>query len=159
MTQALTNEELELLDEMVAGTIEPVAPPVEVRARVMAAVARRSRLDDSIPAEHESRTLRAHEAWRVVACPGVKMRKLSEDAARNTVTVQFELAPGAILPAHDHKGAEDSYVISGSCRIGAVALSAGDFHHVDAGAHHGDVVSDEGCMLLLVVDRTDYHAA
>jgi hypothetical protein len=34
-----------------------------------------------------------------------------------------------------------------------VALSEGDFHHVDAGAHHGDVVaSEQGCLLLLTVE-------
>jgi anti-sigma factor ChrR (cupin superfamily) len=87
------------------------------------------------------------------------MRKLSEDAARKTVTFVLDLAPGSLLPAHDHHGAEDSYVVSGSCRIGAVDLYAGDFHHVDAGAHHGDVVSETGCVLLLTVDAADYHAA
>jgi anti-sigma factor ChrR (cupin superfamily) len=72
------------------------------------------------------------------------------------MTLLLELEPEAILPAHDHDGGEDSYVIRGSCRIGAVALSAGDFHHVDAGAHHGDVVaSAEGCLLLLTVDLAD----
>jgi len=84
---------------------------------------------------------------------------LSVDKERGIATIMLRIAPGAILPAHDHRGAEESYVVSGSCRIGSVSLKQGDFHHVDAGQHHGTVVSDEGCTLLLVVDVNDYLAA
>ncbi len=153
----LTLEELELLDRIAAESIEPIDPPAEVRARVLAAIRRTPQtLDESVPGEHESRTVREAEgSWRSCA-PGVRTKKLSKDVRRGTMTLLLELEPEAILPAHDHDGGEDSYVIRGSCRIGAVALSAGDFHHVDAGAHHGDVVaSAEGCLLLLTVDLAD----
>jgi anti-sigma factor ChrR (cupin superfamily) len=156
MTEILTQDELEVLDRIVAETIEPVEPPASVRAHILAAVRGKSQLDESIPGEHESRTVRSNEGtWRSCV-PGVRTKKLSKDIARNTVTMLLDLDPGAILPAHDHDGGEDSYVIRGSCRIGAVALYAGDFHHVDSGAHHGDVVaSDEGCLLMLTVDLAD----
>ncbi len=153
----LTLEELELLDRIAAESIEPIDPPAEVRARVLAAIRRTPQpLDESVPGEHESRTVREDEGtWRSCA-PGVWTKKLSKDVRRGTMTLLLELEPDAILPAHDHDGGEDSYVIRGSCRIGAVALYAGDFHHVDAGAHHGDVVaSAEGCLLLLTVDLAD----
>jgi anti-sigma factor ChrR (cupin superfamily) len=156
MSDALTHEELELLDRITAETIAPVDPPSAVRARILAAVRATPQLDTSIPGEHESRTVREDEGtWRTCA-PGVRTKKLSKDRARGTMTFLLDLEPNAILPAHDHSGSEDSYVIRGACRIGAVALYAGDFHHVDAGAHHGDVVSsDEGCLLLLTVDLAD----
>ena len=156
MSDALQIDELEVLDSLVAETIEPVDPPADVRARVLAAIRRTPQLDESIPGEHESRTVRKDEGnWRTCA-PGVRTKKLSKDTARGTMTLMLELEPNAILPAHDHEGSEDSYVIRGSCRIGAVALYEGDFHHVDAGAHHGDVVaSAEGCLLLLTIDLAD----
>jgi anti-sigma factor ChrR (cupin superfamily) len=156
LSDTLTAVELELLDRITADTIEPVEPPSEIRARILALVRRTPQLDESLPGEHESRTVRADEGnWRSCA-PGVRTKKLSKDAARGTMSFLLELEPAAILPAHDHSGSEDSYVIRGSCRIGAVALYAGDFHHVDAGAHHGDVVSSsEGCLLLLTVDLAD----
>ena len=155
-TDVLTQDEMEVLDRIVAETIEPVEPPASVRAHILAAVRRTPQLDESIPGEHESRTVRADEGnWRSCA-PGVRTKKLSKDVARNTLTMLLDLDPGAILPAHDHDGGEDSYVIRGSCRIGAVALYAGDFQHVDQGAHHGDVIaSDEGCLLMLTVDLAD----
>ena len=156
LTPGLTADELDVLDRIVAETIAPVDPPAAVRSRILAAVRRTPQLDESVPGDHESRTVRADEGtWRSCA-PGVRTKKLSKDANRGTMTLLLELEPRAILPAHDHEGSEDSYVIRGSCRIGAVALYAGDFHHVDAGAHHGDVVSsDEGCLLLLTVDLAD----
>jgi anti-sigma factor ChrR (cupin superfamily) len=153
MTDALTHEDLETLDRLVAESIDPIEPPPLVRTRVLAAIQRRQPLDESIPGEHESLTLRSDEGrWTTIA-PGVRTKKLRKDARRGTMTILLELEPLAIAPAHDHEGGEDSYVIRGSCRIGAIALYAGDFHHVDAGAHHGDVVaSDEGCLLLLTVE-------
>ena len=156
MSDALHIDDLEVLDRVVAETIDPVDPPADVRARVLAAIRRKPQLDESIPGEHESRTVRAEEGkWRTCA-PGVRTKNLSKDAARGTLTFLLDLEPNAILPAHDHEGSEDSYVIRGSCRIGAVALYAGDFHHVDAGAHHGDVVaSAEGCLLLLTIALED----
>jgi anti-sigma factor ChrR (cupin superfamily) len=156
MSDALTREELTLLDRIAAETIEPIDPPPAVRARVLEAVRRTPQLDESMPGEHESRTVRSDQGtWRSCAA-GVRTKKLSKDTTRGTATFLLELEPRAILPAHDHAGSEESYVIRGSCRIGAVALYAGDFHHVDAGAHHGDVVSsDEGCLLLLTVDLAD----
>ena len=156
MNDALTREELELLDLAMADSIEPVAPPAEIRARLVALVQKRPQLDESVPGEHESRTVRSGEGTWCSSGPGVRSMKLSKDTARGTATMLTELAPNTIVPAHDHRGAEDSYVIRGSCRIGAVALSQGDFHHVDAGAHHGDiVVSEEGCLLLVTVDLAD----
>lgn len=155
MTEALTTDDLELLDRIAADAITPVEPPAEVRARVFAAIRQRP-LDVSIPGAHESRTVRSNEGkWKNVA-PGVDVRKLSVDKNRGTVTVMVRMAPNAILPAHDHHGPEDSYVVAGSCRIGAVELGTGDFHHVDGTAHHGDVVATaDGCTLLLTVDLAD----
>lgn len=158
MSELLTTEDLALLDRIAVDAIDPVEPPAEVRARVLAAIRapQARKLDESIPGEHESRTVRANEGkWKAVA-PGVEVRKLQVDRNRGVATLMIRMAPNAILPAHDHHGPEDSYVISGSCRIGAVELGTGDFHHVDPSAHHGDVVANaDGCTLLLTVDLAD----
>ena len=160
MSDSFTHDDFALLDRIAAETIEPVEPPAAVRERVMLAIRRNVQLDESVPGAHESVTLRAAEGRWMRIAEGVRCKKLSVDEARGTVTLLLELAPHAILPAHDHQGSEDSYVVRGSCQIGAVGLSEGDFHHVNRGAHHGDVVaSAEGCTLLLTVDRSDYEAA
>lgn len=153
MSDALTKDELAILDGIAAESIDPIEPPPLVRTRVLAAIRQRQPLDTSVPGEHESFTMRAGEGkWREVA-PGARLKKLSTDPRRGTMTCLLELAPMALVAAHDHDGGEDSYVIRGSCRIGALALNVGDFHHSDAGSHHGDIVaSAEGCLLLITVD-------
>jgi anti-sigma factor ChrR (cupin superfamily) len=150
MNDTLTREELALLDRVTAESIEPVAPPSAMRARILETVRVTPQFDESVPGEHESRTLRAAEGrWSTVA-PGARMKRLSKDLVRKTVTCLLELEPNAIAPAHDHEGTEDTFVVRGSCRIGALGLAAGDFHHVEASAHHGDVVaSSDGCVLLI----------
>lgn len=150
MSDALSPEDLEMLHGMAAESIEPVEPPASVRARVFAAI---RPLDDSVPGADQSLTVRANEGrWTAVA-PGARLKKLTKDARRNTMTCLLELEPHALVPAHDHEGGEDSYVIRGSCRIGALALNVGDFHHADPDSHHGDIVaSAEGCLLLITVD-------
>ena len=142
---ALSPEELDLLDRVAAHAIAPVAPPAPARAAVMQAIR-------NVPGAHESRTMRAEEGnWKTLA-PGARMKMLSKEAQRMTFLIELE--PNATVPEHDHDGGEDSYVVRGSCRIGALSLNTGDFHHADATAHHGDVVaSADGCLLLLTVTR------
>ncbi|HYR30195.1 MAG TPA: cupin domain-containing protein, partial [Thermoanaerobaculia bacterium] len=132
MSDALSHDDLEILNRITAESIDPIAPPPSVRARVLAAI---KPLDHSVPGSHESITVRAEEGrWTEVA-PGARLKRLNKDAARGTITSLLELAPHALVPAHDHEGGEDSYVIRGSCRIGALALNAGDYHHADAASH------------------------
>jgi anti-sigma factor ChrR (cupin superfamily) len=148
---SLTLEELAFLDDLAVASIEPVAPPAPLRAAVLAAVRE---------TPQNSRTVRSEEGeWMTFPCPGVKVKFLASDRKRGTATILMSLEPGSRVPAHDHHGDEESFVISGSCRIGAVGLRQGDFHRAGAGSHHGDVVSDEGCLLLLVVDQDDYRVA
>src|SRR3954447_16108923 len=150
MTETLTREELRFLDGIVAEGIEPIDPPAWLRARILGAAAE---------TPQNTRTVRADEGRWFEFVPGVTVKPLSVDVERDTATILMMFEPGARVPAHDHAGAEDSFVISGSCRIGESYLLKGDFHHADAGTTHGEIVSDEGCTLLLVVDREDYLAA
>lgn len=161
MNDTFTTDDLALLHRVAAELVEPVEPPAEVRQHILDAIRHRPhQLDETIPGEHESLTVRASEGKWVTVADGARCKKLASDRERNTITMLLELEPHAILPAHDHRGSETSYVIRGSCRIGAVALYAGDFHRVDTGAHHGNVIaSAEGCLLLLTVDRSDHEAA
>jgi anti-sigma factor ChrR (cupin superfamily) len=130
-----------------AESLDAVTPPADVRQKVMRAVSL------------SGHTIRVHEGTWITIAAGVRMKKLSSDRSRNTVTVLMEMEPGSAVPPHEHLHAEDSYIVSGSARLGDLVLFAGDFHHVDAGTHHESIVSDEGCLALLVMDAEDYLAA
>lgn len=150
MSDRLTQEELELLDRIACAAIDPLPPPAAVRERVMESIRATPHLDQSVPSADESVTVRADEGtWKTIA-PGARMKRLTKDASR--VVFLLDMDPEAIVAAHDHDGGEDSYVIRGSCSIGGLGLAQGDFHHSDAGSHHGDVVaSSEGCLLLITM--------
>ena len=150
MTDTLTRDDLSFLDAIVAEAIEPIEPPAWLRARILGAAA---------DTPQNTRTVRANEGRWFDFVPGVTVKPLSIDVERDTATILMMFEPGARVPAHDHAGAEDTFVISGSCRLGDRSLLKGDFHHADKGSSHGEIVSDEGCVLLLVVDREDYLAA
>jgi anti-sigma factor ChrR (cupin superfamily) len=150
MNDTLDRDDLMILGAAMSGVLEPVAPPPSVKAALMSAIR-------GIP--QDSTILRAHEGrWTKIA-NGVRTKTLSFDRNRDTATILMILEPGSTLPEHGHHGFEQTFVVSGSCRIGALSLRAGDFHTAGAGSHHGTVVSDEGCELLLVVDKDDCLAA
>jgi anti-sigma factor ChrR (cupin superfamily) len=151
MSEQITLEDIAAIDELVAHSIEPVAPPPAVRTKLMEMIR-------NVP--QNSVTVRADEGrWKAVCATGVEMKRLSRDARRGTVTFLLRFQPGATLDEHEHHGAEESFVVEGSCCIGSVYLATGDYHRVEAGEHHGTVVSETGCVLLLTVDETDYQAA
>ncbi|HYI08615.1 MAG TPA: cupin domain-containing protein [Thermoanaerobaculia bacterium] len=147
MSHAFPPEDLQLLDQLAAESLEPVVPPASVRDRVMQGIR-------NVPGPHESRTVRADEGKWFVLAPGARTKKLTKEGRR--VTFLLDLDPHAVLPAHDHEGGENSYVVRGSCHIGGLSLSTGDFHHADATAHHGDVVaSADGCLLLVTIEEAE----
>lgn len=148
MTDRLSPEDLEFLNRMSAHAITPVDPPDVVRAKVLQAIQTTRPLDESVP--EDGITVRSQEgSWKNVG-PGTRMKRLSRDDKR--VVFLLELEPNAMVDAHDHDGAEDTFVLRGSCHIGSLSLSEGDFHHVDSAAHHGDLfASAEGCLLLITL--------
>lgn len=148
MTDELFDRELDELGPLMAESLDPVTPPPAVRAAVLAAI------------RNPGRTVRATEGkWYAQPVAGIEVKPLSVDRRRGIVTLLMKFAPGAVYPSHEHGGAEECFVVSGSCRIADVHLNAGDFHHADAGSHHAPVISDNGCTLLLVIDEHDYVAA
>jgi anti-sigma factor ChrR (cupin superfamily) len=95
-------------------------------------------------------------AWVDTAVPGMRMKILAIDRARDRVTMLLKGEPGARYPAHRHSGPEDCYVISGSLTIEGTTLRAGDFHHAEGESDHGELWTDEGVEVLLVATASDY---
>lgn len=130
---------------LIGTSLEPIEPPAAARAAVIFAI-------------REPEVVRASGAEWLEIFAGVAVRKLRSDRDRRTVTSLLRIAPGGVYPGHRHKGAEDSYVVSGSCRFGAISLEQGDFIRIEPGGGHGDVTSESGCLLLVVSDWADVAA-
>jgi quercetin dioxygenase-like cupin family protein len=94
--------------------------------------------------------------WVPHPVPGIRMKVLSINRRSGYATLLLDVAPGTRFPAHHHDGDEECYVISGSLFTLGRRLTAGDFVHADAGTGHGELWTDEGARVLLVVAPEDY---
>lgn len=61
--------------------------------------------------------------------------------------------PGARVPDHDHRGDEATLVLSGAMRDGERVMTSGDISLCGPDhAHHPEIVGDDVCYCLIVVD-------
>ena len=122
------------------------APSPGVRAALLARIA--------LPSNHT--VMAADGDWVQSPVPGVQIKILAIDRARDRVTMLVKGEPGATYPAHRHTGPEECYVIRGSLIVEGQLLRAGDFHHAEGDSHHGELHTDEGAEVLLVAAASDY---
>ncbi len=96
------------------------------------------------------------DLWLPHPVPGIKMRVLALNKARGYATLLFDVAAGTRFPSHHHGGAEECYVVSGSLFTCGRRLVAGDFVHADADTDHGELYTEEGCQVILVVPPEEH---
>lgn len=125
------------------------APRPEVKQRLLASLA------GPPPAGFAFRFASDAE-WLPHPVPGIRMKVLAFNRAAGYTTLLLDVAPGARFPAHHHTGAEECYVLSGSLYACDRRMTAGDFLHADANTDHGELWTEEGCRVLLVVPPEDY---
>ena len=75
----------------------------------------------------------------------------SHDGPGPTASI-LRYAPGAHVPYHRHDGYEHVYVLAGSQRDGRGTYAAGTLVINPPGTTH-DVVSDDGCTVLVIWER------
>jgi anti-sigma factor ChrR (cupin superfamily) len=85
--------------------------------------------------------------WQATPWPGVEAKVLMEDAASGISTSLVRLAPGAVLPAHEHVDLEQSYVLEGSLADEEGEVTAGNFVWRPAGSRH-TAHAPRGCLVL-----------
>jgi len=98
----------------------------------------------------------ADDNWLPHPVPGIRMKVLALNRAAGYATLLLDVAPGTRFPAHHHRAAEECYVLSGSLYTCDRRLVAGDFVHADADTDHGELWTEEGCRVLLVVPPEDH---
>lgn len=94
-------------------------------------------------------SVRDEAGWFALPVPGVRMKQLSVDPARDLMQMLVEIAPGARFPDHDHIAGDEGIVLSGDVFSGGRLLRAGDYYHAGAGTKHADIVSPSGCVALV----------
>ncbi|MEO7406197.1 MAG: cupin domain-containing protein [Vicinamibacterales bacterium] len=97
----------------------------------------------------------ADDTWRAHPVAGIQMKVLASNASSGYATLLLDVAPGVRFPAHHHGGDEQCYVVSGSmCTLGR-RLGPGDFLHAVAGTDHGELWTDEGARVILIVPEDE----
>jgi len=132
-----------------AASVGGAAPRDEVRRRLMA----------NIAASPEGfRIVRAGDerGWMPHPVPGIRMKILALDRPRGYATLLLDVAPGTRFPPHHHGGAEECYVVSGTLFNAEQKLHDGDFIHADADTDHGELWTEEGCRVILVVPPEEH---
>jgi len=85
--------------------------------------------------------------WRKTAFPGVEIKILLEDKDTGLLTSLTRMAPGAVLPLHEHVDVEQTYVIEGRLVDGEGEVKAGGYVWRPAGSRHV-ATAPEGALLL-----------
>jgi len=93
--------------------------------------------------------------WKELPVRGAFIKLLSLQADHGYAVLLGKLDPGVRYPAHTNVGPEDFYILTGDLHVGDQVLRAGDFHHADAGSHHEENYSVEGCTLVAVLTTDD----
>src|SRR5581483_8130152 len=94
--------------------------------------------------------------WLPHPVPGIRLKVLALNRERGYATLLLDVAPGTHFPPHHHDGAEECYVVSGSLFTCGRRFGAGDFVHADAGTDHGELWTEEGCRVILIVPPDDH---
>ena len=79
------------------------------------------------PPELRSRQVAASAmSWQPTQFVGIEMKILyADDEGRSTIL--FKMAPGAVVPLHEHTALEQTYMLEGSLEDAEGACRAGDF--------------------------------
>jgi anti-sigma factor ChrR (cupin superfamily) len=137
---------LRALAERVAGP----SPAPLVKSRIMAQVAATPLVPRGF-----SLHLAASEDWQPYPIPGIRMRVLAINEQSGYATLLLDVKPGVRFPAHQHRGSEECYVLSGSIHTLGRRLGPGDFLHADSGTDHPEMWTEQGARVLLVVPASD----
>jgi anti-sigma factor ChrR (cupin superfamily) len=84
--------------------------------------------------------------WEDTKFPGIKIKVLYDDG-RGMTTALFKLAPGAVVPLHEHQDIEQTYVLEGTLEDHEGVCGPGQFVWRPAGNQH-EAVAPNGALIL-----------
>src|SRR4026208_1871897 len=87
-----------------------------------------------------------HMPWEATKFPGIQIKVLYSDDSGIT-TALFKLAPGAVVPLHEHTALEQTYVLEGTLEDHEGVCGPGQFCWRPAGNQH-EAVAPQGALIL-----------
>lgn len=136
-----------------AWAARPVAPRPAARARVLARIAA---LEAPVLEQDGLRFVRGQQLeWQAGPIAGFETRALRVDEASGRITLLARLAPGAVYPAHRHRGVEEIYLVEGELTINGVVMRAGDYCSAEADSLHDGIRTAGGCVFIVTASASD----
>jgi len=139
---------------MAAAASPAVSPKSDMRARILAAIASTAQAERPggvAPCSKDfSVTPHGQAGWIETGIPGFRMKVLSGGPGAPYQLILAELAAGAKIPEHDHAGTEELFILSGHLHTEGYVLGPGDFFRAEAGTHHRELTSPDGCTAILI---------
>jgi len=143
-----------------ADGLAPIEPPPRLRetvlafARAHAARPTRARVPWETWEDDGSKTElvvmgRTDGDWEETGVPGVRVRRLFVDRARNRMTALFKMDPGSSYVPHVHAAAEECFVVEGDLHVGDLVLGPGDYQMAPPRSSHGVQWTEHGCVLYI----------
>ncbi len=146
------------LTRQLASALQPLDPPVLVRARLWARIEQRVAGHGARPALPVRSRTAAPPGTRTVRAGGndwiaiddkVQIRILRQDIPVGSQTILIRMQPGGVVVPHRHSQEEECFVVEGEIEIGAHRLRAGDMHLAGPGSAHERNLSRSGALLLI----------
>ena len=85
--------------------------------------------------------------WKPTPFPGIEIKVLMEDPESGLQTTLTRMAPGAVLPMHEHTELEQSWVLAGTLVDHEGEATAGSYVWRPKGSRHTARTPD-GCLVL-----------
>ncbi|MCK5831363.1 MAG: cupin domain-containing protein [Methylococcales bacterium] len=141
LTTILPEELVGAIAEKITPITLPSTKASELKSRVMARIRGKK--------EFDLMTIRAEDGEWITLLPGIEKKILSNYEEGKLQSYLLRMAPGSSLPSHDHIVDEESIMLEGEATICDIHLSAGDYHFAPKGSKHGEVFSQNGCLVFV----------
>ena len=110
---------------------------------------------DKVTADEHSHLVRPAELqWQKSRFPGCEVKTLLLDRETGLMTAMFKLAPGAVLPDHEHVNIEQTYILEGHLvdkegPAKGIEARKGEFIWREPGSRHS-AWAPEGCTTIAI---------
>lgn len=98
------------------------------------------------------------QPWSPSRFPGIEHKILYAEQPGSMSAILFRLAPGAVVPLHEHTGIEMTFVLEGSLEDSEGVCTAGNFVWRPAGSTH-EARAPSGALILGVFASPNHFAA
>lgn len=143
---------------------DPVAPDPELRERLLARARSQSPAGFPLPPERKGVLLDRDGVlvatssgmdWSEGPLPGIWLKRLFEDDARERYTALVKMGPGVRYPSHRHAAAEELFLLDGELIVEGLRMVPGDYCRGEPGSVHGEVYSETGAIFIVMASKRD----